>query len=153
MSHETLLLAAAIAAFLINITNTRAPANCTFVSGLGTDSSSCGVASPCRNFAYTATQTATGGEVTVLASAGYGLVTITRSMTITNPGGVEASIRTTSGENAITINTTDAANGTNDVAQFYEGNMIGSVTNNGTGETDGTNHIDAADAAPFHGVS
>jgi hypothetical protein len=42
----------------------------------------------------------------VLDSAGYGVVTIHKSVTITNPGGIEAGITTTSGENAITIDAT-----------------------------------------------
>jgi hypothetical protein len=81
----------------------HAQANRTFVSGHGTDSGSCTLAAPCRSFAYAITQTAPAGEITVLDSAGYGSVTITQSVTITNPGGVEAGITASSGNNAITI--------------------------------------------------
>ena len=75
----------------------------TFVSGAGADSGSCTVTAPCRSFAYAITQTAAGGEITVLSSAGYGAVSITGSITITNPGGVEAGVTASSGASAISI--------------------------------------------------
>lgn len=76
----------------------------TFVSGHGSDANPCTLAAPCRSFAQAITQTAAGGEISVLDSAGYGPVTISQSVTITNPGGVEAGITAGSGQNAITIN-------------------------------------------------
>jgi hypothetical protein len=79
-------------------------ANRTFVSGAGSDTGSCGLSAPCRTFAYALTQTAPGGEIAVLDTAGYGPVTITQSVSIVNPGGVEAGITAQSGGNAITIN-------------------------------------------------
>jgi len=84
-------------------TQVQAQTSRTFVSGSGADSGSCGRAAPCRSFAYATTQTNAGGEITVLDSAGYGPVTITQSLTITNPGGVEAGITAASGVTAITI--------------------------------------------------
>ena len=94
---STLLLAALPA---------RAQATRTFVSGLGADSGTCGRTAPCRSFAYAITQTAASGEIVVLDSAGYGSITIAQSLTITNPGGVEAGVTATSGANAITVNGT-----------------------------------------------
>lgn len=75
-----------------------------FVSGQGSDGNLCTRNAPCRSFTQAAAQTNAGGELTVLDSAGYGPVTLTRSITITNPGGVEAGITATSGQDAITIN-------------------------------------------------
>jgi len=89
---------------------TEAQSNRTFVSGEGADSGGCTRAVPCRSFAYALTQTAAAGEITVLDSAGYGPVTITGSLTITNPGGVEAGVTAVSGVTAITINTSEGAN-------------------------------------------
>jgi hypothetical protein len=100
------VLATALTAFVS--VDASATANRTFVSGQGSDSNPCSLGAPCRSFAGALTQTAPGGEITVLDSAGYGVVTIAQSVTITNPGGVEAGITTTAGENAITINTTSA---------------------------------------------
>ena len=94
--------AMAAAPFMTHIGASQAQASRTFVSGYGADTGACGITAPFRSFAYAAPQTASGGEITVLDSAGYGTVTITGSLTITNPGGVEAGITVTSG-NAITI--------------------------------------------------
>jgi hypothetical protein len=106
MRRFALVIAAAAAVTAaLNATPAFAQAVRTFVSGHGTDSGTCGVGSPCRTFAYALTQTAAGGEITVLDSAGYGTVTIAQSLTITNPGGVEAGITATSNGNAITIDT------------------------------------------------
>src|SRR5450755_3987210 len=79
-----------------------------FVSSHGTDAAGCGASeTPCRSFQYVIDNiVAPGGEITVLDSAGYGAVTITKSLTITNPGGVEAGIIAPSGQNAVTINAT-----------------------------------------------
>ncbi len=82
----------------------------TFVSSTGTDSGGCGLAAPCRTFAYALTQTAAHGEIDVLDTAGYGAMTITQSVSIVNPGGVEAGIAASNGGTAIAI-----AAGPNDV--------------------------------------
>jgi hypothetical protein len=74
----------------------------TFVSGVGTDTGSCPLATPCRTFAYALTQTAPSGEIIVLSSAGYGAVTITQAISIINVGyfaGV-----TVNGGDGITVN-------------------------------------------------
>lgn len=74
-----------------------------FVSGSGVDNASCDRTTPCRNFAAAITATDTGGEVVALDSAGYGPVTITKSISIIVPLGIHAAIAPTSG-NGITIN-------------------------------------------------
>jgi hypothetical protein len=101
------VVAAALSALVS--ADASATANRTFVSGQGSDSNPCSLGAPCRSFAQAITQTNAGGEITVLDSAGYGVVTISQSVTITNPGGVEAGITTTAGENAVTIDPTSAA--------------------------------------------
>jgi hypothetical protein len=83
--------------------------NRSFVSGQGSDSNNCSIAAPCRTFQGALAQTASGGEIAVLDSAGYGPVTITQSVTITNPGGVEAGITVGNGGTAITISPSAAA--------------------------------------------
>src|ERR1700686_824410 len=79
-----------------------------FVSGLGNDLNNCSLAAPCRTFQRAHDQTNAGGEIAVLDSAGYGAVTITKSISIVNPGGVEAGITVPSGGIAITINASGA---------------------------------------------
>ena len=51
---------------------------------------------------------AVDGEVTAIDSAGFGPITITQSVTITSPAGVEAGIQAAAGGNAITINARDS---------------------------------------------
>jgi hypothetical protein len=83
----------------------------TFVSGIGSsDAGSCPVTAPCRTFAYAITQTTDGGEIAILSSAGYGQVTISQSVTIINPGGFEAAISVSPGQNGITISAPSTAN-------------------------------------------
>jgi hypothetical protein len=75
----------------------------TFVSGHGSDSNPCTLAAPCRSFAQALTQTSAGGEIAVLDTAGYGTVTINKSVSIVSPGGVEAGVTTASAIDAITV--------------------------------------------------
>jgi hypothetical protein len=80
-----------------------------FVASYGNDSGSCTFGSPCKTFQYAVDNVAVGGEVTAIDSAGFGPVTISQSVTITSPNGVEAGIVAASGGNAVTINATSAA--------------------------------------------
>jgi len=97
MRHAVLL--AAVAATLCAVLCAAAPAalaqnNRTFVSGKGMDTNPCSATAPCRGFAQALSVTNAGGEITVLDSAGYGPVTITKAVTITAIG-VEAAITAT----------------------------------------------------------
>jgi len=74
----------------------------TWVSPAGLDTNPCTREQPCRNFAAAITAVAAGGEVVALESAGYGPVTITKSVTIVAPAGVHAAIAPASGA-AITV--------------------------------------------------
>ena len=53
----------------------------------GSDSSVCSVTAPCRTFAGALAKTVPGGEIIVLDSGAYGMVTITRSVSIVAPDG------------------------------------------------------------------
>jgi hypothetical protein len=64
----------------------------TFVASNGVDTNPCSIAAPCRSFATALTHTDSGGEITVLDSAGYGPVTIAQSVSIIAPPGVYAGI-------------------------------------------------------------
>src|SRR6185295_2391016 len=62
-----------------------APANAqtrTWVSGVGNDIDPCSRTAPCKTFAGAISKTAAGGEINCLDSAGFGSVTITKSITI-----------------------------------------------------------------------
>jgi len=79
----------------------------TWVSPTGLDTNPCTREQPCRNFAAAITAVAAGGEVVALESAGYGPVTITKSVTIVAPAGVHAAIAPSSGA-AITVSAADS---------------------------------------------
>jgi hypothetical protein len=79
-----------------------------FVSGQGSDSYPCSLGAPCRSFQRAHDVAVAGSEIAVLDTAGYGAVHITKSISIVNPGGVEAGISVPSGQDAITI---DAGSG------------------------------------------
>ena len=78
----------------------------TWVSGVGDDINPCSRTAPCKTFSGAISKTAEGGEINCLDPAGFGAVTITKSMTISCPyteGGALA------GGNGITINDSTSA--------------------------------------------
>lgn len=76
----------------------------TFVSGSGVDTGGCALASPCRTFQYAHDQTMPNGEIAILNTAGYGKLTITKAISIVNPGGPEGAIAVQTGDSAISVN-------------------------------------------------
>jgi hypothetical protein len=79
----------------------------TFVASFGNDANTatnCGFANPCRGFTAAHSVTDPNGEIVALDAAGYGPVTITKSITITANPGFYAGISASSG-NAVTIAT------------------------------------------------
>jgi hypothetical protein len=74
-----------------------------FVASYGSDSNPCTFLSPCRNFQQAHDVVDAGGEVAAIDSAGFGPITISKSVTITSPPGIEAGIVPTSGNAAISI--------------------------------------------------
>lgn len=54
----------------------------TWVSGVGDDVNPCSRTAPCKTFAGAISKTAAGGEISALDPGGYGVVTITKSITI-----------------------------------------------------------------------
>ena len=73
-----------------------------FVAAQGADSNPCTFAAPCRTFQHAHDVVAAGGEIDVLDPAGYGSVTITKSISI--QGHNFSGISVISGVSAITIN-------------------------------------------------
>ena len=69
----------------------------TFVASNGVDTNPCSLAAPCRSFGAAVTAVAAGGEVVVLDSAGYGAVTIAKSVSIVAPPGLYAGVSVASG--------------------------------------------------------
>ena len=63
-------------------TSANAQATRTWVSGVGDDVNPCSRTAPCKTFAGAISKTAPGGEINCLDPAGFGAVTITKSITI-----------------------------------------------------------------------
>lgn len=80
----------------------------TWVSGTGDDSFTCARTAPCKTFSGAISKTSAGGEINCLDPGGYGVVTITKSITI-DCSGTNGSILA-SGTQGIIINT-DIASG------------------------------------------
>src|ERR1700742_931472 len=95
----------AIAAGFLTPMLASAPASAqatrTWVSGVGDDANPCSRTAPCKTFAGAMSKTAVGGEINCIDPGGFGVVTITKAITIdcmSTVGGVLAA-----GSNGITI--------------------------------------------------
>jgi hypothetical protein len=95
------LSTAALLALSLQAAPAQATTLRTFVSAHGNDANPCTLPAPCKTFAAAILQTTAGGIIDVLDPAGYGAVTIDKSITIN--GRDWASTLVTAG-NAITIN-------------------------------------------------
>jgi len=75
----------------------------TFVASYGNDANACTPGSPCRSFTAALLKTSGFGEIIVLDSAGYGPVTIAKSVSIIAPQGIYAGVTVPTGD-GITVN-------------------------------------------------
>jgi hypothetical protein len=95
----------AVSAAILSLCAYAAPASAqatrTWVSGTGDDVNPCSRTAPCKTFAGAISKTAAGGEINCIDPAGFGAVTITKTLTIDchyTEGGVLA------GGNGIVVN-------------------------------------------------
>jgi hypothetical protein len=79
-------------AFLLSAVPAHAQLTRTWVSGVGDDAFPCTRTDPCKTFAGALSRTAAGGEISTLDPGGFGPVTITKSISITNDNSGEAGI-------------------------------------------------------------
>lgn len=110
MRPRVLASSLALLCGVIQMSPASAAAVRTFVASTGTDTGGCSRAAPCRSFAYAVTQTAAGGELVALDSAGYGAATITQAISIVNTAGNLGSIAVPAGQNGITISAGETDN-------------------------------------------
>jgi hypothetical protein len=117
-----------------------AQASRTWISGVGDDANPCSRTAPCKTFAGAISKTAAGGEIDCLDPAGFGGVTITKSITLDCEAGVGSIL--VAGTNAINI----AANSASDVV------TIKHLKLNGLGSTGspGINGIAISGALTVH---
>ena len=107
MIRTSLLSATTLASLLFALAPAHALSSRAWVSGKGTDAAGCGSpASPCRSFQYVHDHIiAAGGEIDVLDPAGYGVVTISKALSIVNDGVGTAGVQqAATAANAIAIN-------------------------------------------------
>jgi hypothetical protein len=101
MSKASLAFTLVAAAFVGAIAS-PAQAQRVFVSAQGSDGNPCSFALPCRTFQHAHDVVAAGGEIDVLDPAGYGPLTIAKSISIQGHG--FSGISVPSGSDGITIN-------------------------------------------------
>ena len=75
-----------LATVLFTSSGAFAQATRTWVSGVGDDVNPCSRTAPCKTWAGAISKTAAGGEINALDPAGYGAVTITKSITLDGTG-------------------------------------------------------------------
>jgi len=100
---RSLLAVACLFALILGIHSAHAQSR-VFVAAQGSDSNPCSFAAPCRGFQHAHDIVAAGGEVIVLDDAGYGIVTITKSISITAPAGLYAGISVPASGTGVTVN-------------------------------------------------
>ena len=88
---------------VVHVAPAEAQATRTWVSGTGNDANPCSRVAPCKTFAGAISKTTPNGEINVIDAGAYGVVTITKSLTI-NAEGLEAGVLA-SGTNGIIVNT------------------------------------------------
>ncbi len=125
---------AVLGTFLLASIMMNAQASRTWVSGVGDDANPCSRTAPCKTFAGAISKTAAGGEIDALDPAGYGAVTITKSLTIDGGGGQVASVLV-AGTNGIVVSA-----GLSDVV-ILRNLRINGLRNSGNGGINGINFI------------
>src|SRR5919107_6421913 len=85
MKHKFNLSLRILAIFALAISFSvavNAQATRTWVSGVGDDVNPCSRTAPCKTFAGAISKTAANGEINALDPAGFGSLTITKSITV-----------------------------------------------------------------------
>ena len=102
-TNSTLRKVLSVSALLLAFAATaHAQATRTWVSGVGDDANPCSRTAPCKTFAGAISKTAAGGVISVLDPGGFGVVTITKAITIEGDGTLASILA--AGTNGIIIN-------------------------------------------------
>src|SRR2546423_6885927 len=114
----------------------QAQATRTWVSGVGHDGNPCSRTAPCKTFAGAISKTFINGEMDCLDEGGFGVVTITKSITLEGTfGGGFGSILSSGSPTAVLINLTSGT--TNDPLQTVRLRNL-AITGTGASGTAGT---------------
>lgn len=107
-NYSSTLKGLALVVFTLALTSiAHAQATRTWVSGTGDDLNPCSRTAPCKTFAGAISKTAINGEIDALDPAGYGTITITKSITIDGTGTLASILA--SNVNGVTVNLTDTS--------------------------------------------
>src|ERR1700757_1424415 len=90
----------------------HAQATRTWVSGVGDDVNPCSRTAPCKTFAGAISKTATCGEIDALDPAGFGAVTITKSIIIDGGPGVASVLHSGTNGIVVSLSSADVCNNT-----------------------------------------
>ena len=131
---KAVLLAGLLGILALPVDSAQAQATRTWVSGVGDDVNPCSRTAPCKTFAGAISKTAAGGEINCLDPAGYGTLTITKSILV-DCGGTLGSTLNSGGINGFVIN--DSATGSPRTIDV----ILRNLTINGAGTTMGLNGI------------
>ncbi|MEA2903680.1 MAG: hypothetical protein QOI12_1067 [Alphaproteobacteria bacterium] len=106
------LVLAPLLAFVMHGAPAQAQLARTFISATGSDGNPCSRVQPCRTLQGAHDKTNAGGEINMLDPAGYGIVTITKAISIVNDGVGSAGVLVGASQTGITIAAlnTDAIN-------------------------------------------
>ena len=93
MQRQNLMFAAiASVLFIMTPEANAAAAQRTFVASYGLDTNPCSLSAPCRGFQAAINAVAAHGEVVALDSAGYGTMSIAKSVSVIVPPGIHAGL-------------------------------------------------------------
>src|SRR6185437_968742 len=106
---------------LLMVSLATAQATRTWVSGVGDDANPCSRTAPCKTFAGAISKTAASGEISVLDPGGFGVVTITKAITINGDGTLAGIL--SAGTTGIIVNA-----GANDVVYIRNVSINGAGT-------------------------
>lgn len=119
-----------------------------WVSGVGDDINPCTRTAPCKTFSTALSNTFINGEIDALDPAGYGTVTINKSIII-DGSGTFASILASYSPSAITINLTDVSgNDPHKIVRLRGISMNGNALSGSVGTRTGTRGINISSSNP-----
>ena len=125
------MTAATLALALILVSNSAHSVQRAFVASFGSDTNTatnCGFANPCRGFSAALTVTDSGGEIVALDAAGYGAVTIDKSVSLVANPGFYAGISASVGDGVTILGTTAKVVGWYDNEWGYSNRLVDLIT-------------------------
>jgi hypothetical protein len=125
----------------------QAQATRTWVSGVGDDVNPCSRTAPCKTFSGAISKTFINGEINALDPAGYGTVTITKSITIDGGTGSGWGSILASGVNGVTVNVANSVNDPQKTVRLRHLSINGTGASGTVGTRTGLNGVTISTAS------